>query len=1290
MAVRTMIRALVSRAAPANEAAVEGFDAVFYREAYPDLAQLGDAALERHYRQHGAAEGRQPSREAALAALAKEGLAPPEDFDPDDYLARNPDLAAGLPSRWAAVEHYLRHGRREQRSYGELDTELYGDLYFPGENRSAAELRQDYEQVGRAAGRARSSKALAQSLGLPGHGGWLKALRPREFAQLNWNWAGEASTLPKAIDAMLREGFERIAPIAYDRPFQVAYWREVSSLPAEASNAEVYRNWLFRGLDAGAPGTEIQRLTQHALPLDGYPDEFDWRAYARNTRSGASRWNALAALTVDDQTRAADIPLTGRGDAAAFLAAAGRAAAHRSRARSVELLTHAQTLGPINRASRIAFADGLRELGRHEEAFEIYSELVGGGQAEISTVIHAAHAGRAAGKFDATLDLLDAARDLVSGHPLFRSLTIESVEAWFAHHSQAIRDSYAAGTRSEADAANVVLAQAAAERLMTLDPVGAPVRATPDGRVVMLANTDLRQCTHYRVEQKVELFAAAGRPADVFPAGELDAFLSALPGATAAIFYRTAGLPQTLRAIEYARRLGVPTYYEIDDLIFSDDYPDPIESYGGAISQETYNGLLWGTPLFRLAMSRCDYGIASTTALAGHMRSVVRTGEVFVLPNALDHRNADFVAGAPRVRDDGDVVLFYGSGTKAHNTDFLELAGPAIAEIMAARADVRLVIVGYLTLDARLEAFRDRIVSAPFIQDARGFWSLHAEADINLAVLAPGPVTDAKSEIKWLEAATLGIPTIVSDTHRYREVVEDGIDGVLARDAESWRAALVRLIDDPALRRRMGARAKEKALANYGIRASVARLNALLAPADARAEQARRVDIAGNGRPRVLLVNAFFPPQTIGGATRVVRDNLADFLASDAAFDFAVASTDHEAHDAYAVRVDAHEGCPVFRVASPEAVNMDWNPRDPLLGDIFTGWLDSWTPELVHFHAVQRWTASAVEACVRAGIPYVVTVHDAWWVSDHQFLVDDRGELHDAGESMPTRPPAPATLGDSLARRRYLTALLGGARRVIGVSQTFADLYRRCGFDRVVAIPNGTAQSPRLPRRPSPHGRVRLAHVGGISGHKGYHLLQAALRQGRYERLEVTVVDHSRFGGDVRHEFWGATRVNVVGKTPADGMPAFYAGQDVLLAPSTWPESYGLVAREALNAGLWVVAGDRGAMGEDVRPGVNGFVVDVSNPGGLAKALTEIDADPERYLASPPATPLRPAVQQSRELLALYAEVLAEPASEVGPIPAWAGENRRPVDAPDTLAVRRTRRMRARWGRSATAGAPLD
>jgi glycosyltransferase involved in cell wall biosynthesis len=118
--------------------------------------------------------------------------------------------------------------------------------------------------------------------------------------------------------------------------------------------------------------------------------------------------------------------------------------------------------------------------------------------------------------------------------------------------------------------------------------------------------------------------------------------------------------------------------------------------------------------------------------------------------------------------------------------------------------------------------------------------------------------------------------------------------------------------------------------------------------------------------------------------------------------------------------------------------------------------------------------------------------------------------------------------------------------------------------------------------------------------------------------------------------------VRFVGKTTSEAMHTFYADQDVLLAPSLWPESFGLVAREAAAAGLWVLASDRGAIGEGVTHGVDGWVIDVASLDPLMATLAAIDAAPECYTVPPPP-PQRPrtAEDQARDLVALYREVFS-------------------------------------------------
>jgi glycosyltransferase involved in cell wall biosynthesis len=206
------------------------------------------------------------------------------------------------------------------------------------------------------------------------------------------------------------------------------------------------------------------------------------------------------------------------------------------------------------------------------------------------------------------------------------------------------------------------------------------------------------------------------------------------------------------------------------------------------------------------------------------------------------------------------------------------------------------------------------------------------------------------------------------------------------------------------------------------------------------------------------------------------------------------------------------------------------------------------------------------------------------------------------------------------------------------VSGRFAALYERCGLQRLRVIENGVPAIPFGSRSPSPSGRVRLAHVGGVSLHKGYNVLKAAVMVSAFTNLEILIVDHALQPGIEQRATWGATPVRFCGKVPQAEVADLYRDVDVLVAPSVWPESYGLVVREALQAGCWVVTSDRGALSQDVVPGC-GHVVPVETYHALQQVLAEIDANPQRYLGPIESRPvLRTASDQAAELGRLYLE----------------------------------------------------
>jgi glycosyltransferase involved in cell wall biosynthesis len=75
------------------------------------------------------------------------------------------------------------------------------------------------------------------------------------------------------------------------------------------------------------------------------------------------------------------------------------------------------------------------------------------------------------------------------------------------------------------------------------------------------------------------------------------------------------------------------------------------------------------------------------------------------------------------------------------------------------------------------------------------------------------------------EAAACGRPLVTTDLPGCRDVVTDGVDGLIvpARDAAALARAIARLQDDPKLAVRLGEAARAKALAEYDERHIVAR-----------------------------------------------------------------------------------------------------------------------------------------------------------------------------------------------------------------------------------------------------------------------------------------------------------------------------------------------------------------------------------------------------------------------------------------------------------------------------------
>ncbi|MGQ0615781.1 MAG: glycosyltransferase, partial [Acidimicrobiia bacterium] len=290
-----------------------------------------------------------------------------------------------------------------------------------------------------------------------------------------------------------------------------------------------------------------------------------------------------------------------------------------------------------------------------------------------------------------------------------------------------------------------------------------------------------------------------------------------LPGLVAAadalVVYRVPATHQALEIIATARARGIPVLFDVDDLIFDPDLRAEIPALRLLPPDEAE---LWleGVCRYRTTLEHCDGYVGSTPMLVRHAASV--TG----LPASrfdngvglLLARRSDIAVRRPRTP--GPLRIGYLSGTTTHDDDWGHIEA-AVIDVLDAHRSAELWLGGYLVPTPALERLGERVRRLPFLP-----WTevprVVRDLDVNLAPLQPGSrFNEAKSAIKWLEAALCATVTVASPTEPFRDAVEPGVNGLLADTPEEWADALALLADDDLMRRRLAARARRDALLRW-------------------------------------------------------------------------------------------------------------------------------------------------------------------------------------------------------------------------------------------------------------------------------------------------------------------------------------------------------------------------------------------------------------------------------------------------------------------------------------------
>ncbi|BAN23947.1 glycosyltransferase [Caballeronia insecticola] len=341
----------------------------------------------------------------------------------------------------------------------------------------------------------------------------------------------------------------------------------------------------------------------------------------------------------------------------------------------------------------------------------------------------------------------------------------------------------------------------------------------------------------YRVLYWAEAARAVGAKVTHHRLEAVDSYLDEIRAADIVVLWRAPWSHEVTRVVDAVRQSGAFLIFDIDDLmieprVVTTKYIDGIRSQG--FREDVIRAHF---ELVRRTMLAADLCTATTHELASHFR--VHQRPSLVMQNGFNETTLSVSRIAARKRrfaqQDGYFRIGYAGGSKTHQKDFA-VCVPAVAQILRRYPHARLVVFhdgrGTSILDlhefpelAALESQIEWRVMVPLVDLPKEM----ARFDVSVAPLEVGNFfCEAKSELKYFEAALVDVPTIASPTDPYRRAIRHGVTGFLADTTEQWIDAFTQLIEHRELGEQIAHAALNHVLWTFGPECRVDRIASVI------------------------------------------------------------------------------------------------------------------------------------------------------------------------------------------------------------------------------------------------------------------------------------------------------------------------------------------------------------------------------------------------------------------------------------------------------------------------------
>jgi len=135
---------------------------------------------------------------------------------------------------------------------------------------------------------------------------------------------------------------------------------------------------------------------------------------------------------------------------------------------------------------------------------------------------------------------------------------------------------------------------------------------------------------------------------------------------------------------------------------------------------------------------------------------------------------------------------------------------------------------------------------------------------------------------------------------------------------------------------------------------------------------------------------------------------------------------------------------------------------------------------------------------------------------------------------------------------------------------------------------------------------INVLYVGGLSWHKGVHILINAFNSLDYKNIRLHIIGKGKNEDEIRKLTSSDKRIIYHGFVLDKDLKGLYQKANVTVVPSIWYDNSPMVIYESLMHGSPVIGSRIGGIPELVEEGYNGFLFEAGNVGELKKIFENI------------------------------------------------------------------------------------